>query len=210
MNVKYLNFVKTCYHECNKLDILNMSHLLQIQPQDLPDKWKYQILSFQRIVWTEGFFGELHGRDWITRKEDHPLHFIIVEGNLLISHLEVVWRYLEHNSITYKVMGVTGVLTFPDFRKQGHGKSLILEATKYIENSDADIGMFSCEDKNLEFYKKCGWGNLEHAPITMTGSKDNPHKTDSPNLLFKPLTKKGEDGKKDFENIQLFFEDDTW
>lgn len=187
-----------------------MAEIQIYKPKELPDKWKYQVLSFQRIVWTEGFIGENQYRDWITRPEDHPLHFILVEKNSLISHLEVVWRNLLHNSIEYKVMGVTGVLTFPDFQKQGHGKTLILEATKYINDSDADIGMFSCEDKNLEFYKKCGWLPLEGAPVPLTGDKDDPHESESPNILFKALNEKGEAGKKDFEEIQMFFENDTW
>ncbi len=89
--------------------------------QDVPERFQCQILSFVRIEWPELFSGDLRLRDWTTKPELHPVTFLLEEEGVLISRLEVVWDILHHVGEDYTTYGLSGVFTYPAFRKQGYG-----------------------------------------------------------------------------------------
>lgn len=124
---------------------------------DFPAALKCQVLSFQRIVWWEGFAGELRLRDWIHQKDSHPVHFVIFEQHVLICYAGVVWKHLQHAGEAYKTYGLTGVLTYPAFRRQGYGRRIVDAATAYILRSDADLALFTCNPSRRDFYSASGW-----------------------------------------------------
>ncbi len=180
-----------------------------ICPQsELPAHLKCQILSFLRIEWHDGFVGENRLRDWISHDSDHPVSIMLVENDILISHTEVVWKYLEHVGETYKVYGLSGVLTYPAFRRQGYGTQVVALATESIEKSDADIGIVHTRASLKEFYSKNGWIPMENA-ITFVGSKQNPTVSDE-FMLMRFLTEKGKTGRPSFESVPLYFGTNTW
>ncbi|MCC7353062.1 MAG: hypothetical protein IT330_04830 [Anaerolineae bacterium] len=53
---------------------------------ELPPDLKCRVLSFLRREWPEGFAGKNRLRDWITKEKYHPIHFVLVEDGVLISH----------------------------------------------------------------------------------------------------------------------------
>ena len=173
----------------------------------LPDHFKCQVLSFQRIVWWEGFIGKNRLRNWITKEEMHPVSFLLEEEGILISYVEVVWKYLEHRDEKYKVYGLTGVFTYPAFRKQGYGLQLLKTAKKYIEEkSDADLVMFHSSTRG--FYEKAGFIPMETIE-TLVGDPNNPKKSkDTAFMLF--LSDKGKAAQKDFETQPVYFGEETW
>jgi hypothetical protein len=72
------------------------------ESQDVPERFKCQILSFVRIAWPELFSGDLRLRDWTSKPEMHPLTFLLEEEGVLVSRLEVVWNTLQHAGEAYK------------------------------------------------------------------------------------------------------------
>ncbi len=60
------------------------------ESQELPAKFKCQILSFMRAEWPQDFQGKNRLRKWIKQPEMHPVHFILEEEDILISHVAVV------------------------------------------------------------------------------------------------------------------------
>jgi predicted acetyltransferase len=150
--------------------------------QDLPEKFKCQTLSFMRIEWFEGFQGENRLRDWITRQEMHPVHFILEEDGVLISHLEVVWKILHHAGSEYKAYGLTGVFTYPAFRRQGYGLQLVQLAKDYIQRQgDADIVIFHSAVKG--FYEKAGFEPMK-SMVTLVGDPQNPRKSSETGFML--------------------------
>ncbi len=111
--------------------------------EELPPHLKCQVLSFIRMVWPDGFVGPNRLRSWITGTDQHPVHIMLVEKGLLISQVEVVWKYLEHCGETYKAYGLTGVLTYPSFRGQGHGRAVVDAGTEYLQNSVGKFNSFT-------------------------------------------------------------------
>jgi GNAT superfamily N-acetyltransferase len=159
-------------------------------------------------MWPEGFVGKNRLRDWISTDDNHSISIVLVEQDILISHTEVVWKYLDHAGETYKVYGLSGVLTYPAFRRHGYGKRIVERGTAYINASDADIAMFHCDKSLKEFYARCGWIPMETA-ITYVGSKTNP--TISTELLMmRFLSDHGKKCKQAFETVPFYFGEDTW
>jgi hypothetical protein len=176
---------------------------------DLPEYYQCQVLSFLRIVFPEGFMGENRLRDWITAPRFHPLHFLLVEADLVISHAEVVWKTLEHAGHSYKTYGLTGVFTYPSFQHQGYGLRLIQAATQYILSSDADVAMFHCKPDLEQFYSRADWIPMKNS-VTWIGSQREPVKSQEL-LLMRFISPQGRAARPDFENLPIFFnEDDTW
>ncbi|MCI0643769.1 MAG: GNAT family N-acetyltransferase, partial [Chloroflexi bacterium] len=165
---------------------------------DFPADLKCQTLSFLRVEWPEGFVGENRLRDWITAESEHPLHLVLVEAGLLISHTNVVWKYLEHAGVTYKTYGLTGVFTYPSFRGQGYGSRIVAAGTATIQASDADIAMFHCDHRLRDFYGRQGWEALEQA-TTYIGPRDKPVLVEDEILMMLFLSPKGQQGRPSFE-----------
>jgi hypothetical protein len=106
---------------------------VEFESADLPPVLRYQVLSFLRIVWPEGFTGALRYRDWITNPAYKPHHLLYVAGDLVVSHLEIVHRTVTHEGVTYQAYAPTSVLTFPAFRREGWAGKLVEKASRRIE-----------------------------------------------------------------------------
>ena len=180
-----------------------------ILPSDeIPPHLKCQILSFLRIMWPEGFVGKNRLRDWISSPENHSVSIVLVEHDILISHTEVVWKYLDHAGENYKAYGLSGVFTYPAFRRQGYGKRIVEKGTAYIETSDADIGVFHCDKSLKGFYASSGWIPMETA-VTFVGAKDSPV-ISSELMMMRFLSQHGKKGRPAFERAPLYFGEETW
>ena len=175
---------------------------------EMPAHLKWQILSFLRIEWPNGFTGPNRLRDWISREEDHPVSFTLVERNILISHAEVVWKYLEHAGQTYKVYGLAGVFTYPAFRGQGYGTRVVALATAYIDRNDADVGMLFTQPHLKGFYSRNGWLPMEKT-VVLIGSNQDPVVSDQL-LLMRFVSEKGKKNRTAFETVPVHFGEDTW
>lgn len=97
--------------------------------EELPDLVKYQILSFMRTEWPEGFIGRWRGRRWINWPAFNPVHFVLLDQDFVVAHAESLWRHWQHNDTNYRVYGISGVFVFPDYQGEGYGKQLIQTIT---------------------------------------------------------------------------------
>ncbi len=174
------------------------------EEKNLPESLRWQILSFIRVQWSEGFTGQNQFRDWISR-DLHPVYFIFEHQGLLISCVSVVWKYLEHNGQKFKTYGLSGVFTYPSFRKQGYGSKLVNKAKEYIEKQDGDIVLFT--SMQMGFYEKAGFIPIKNR--LLVGNPKSPRKSPE-NVYMIFLSKKGKTAQKDFEEIPIYFGEDSW
>ncbi len=188
-----------------------MSQEILSFPSDaLPPEFKWQILSFLRVQWPEGFRGRLSVRDRANRNDLHPLQFLLVEQSFVISHAAVVWKYLGHTGQTYKVYGLSNVFTFPDHERQGCGKRIVDAATAYIRRSeDADIAMLWCQPHNRPFYLKCGWTFVEDARTLLT-AEDGTVSQFNATLMMLFLSEKGQQAQPAFWKEPIYFGSGPW
>jgi GNAT superfamily N-acetyltransferase len=132
------------------------------------------------------------------------VHFSLVENGELISRAEVVQVDLEHLGQTYKIYGLCNVLTLPPFRGKGYGKQVVKAATRYILQSDVDLGLLFCEQQLESFYASNGW-KIQNNAVTRIGTSADykPY----PNMRMVLLVSdKGKNACADFENHPMYIQ----
>jgi hypothetical protein len=175
--------------------------------QEVPERFKCQILSFVRIQWPELFSGEQRLRDWTSKPELHPVTFLLEEEGVLISRLEVVWDKLAHAGDTYLTYGVSSVLTYPAFRKQGYVSQLVLSAKTWIEQqAEADLLLF--HSTLTGFYEQAGFERMNRL-VMLVGDPGQPERSpETAFMLF--LSEKGKRSRSRFENASVYVGESTW
>ena len=187
-----------------------MPRLLTYSSQELLPELKCQILSFLRLNWPEGFRGENQLRDWISPAEEHPVHCVLVEQDIIISHTEVKWIYFDHADETYKAYGLSGVFTYPAFRGQGYGTQIVRAGTDLIRQSDADVGMLWCNQRLEGFYAQNGWAPMRAAVTLIVREHGSVSHTAKELLMMLFVSEKGKRGRAAFERDPVHWVDDTW
>ena len=187
-----------------------MDELLTYTSAELPEHLKWQAVSFLRVQYPDGFLNENRLRNWVTSEQDHPIHIVIVERDILISHTNVVWKYLDHDGETYKAYGLTGVFTYPSFRGQGYGSKVVAAGTEYILRSDADIAMLYCDASLMTFYARHGWMHMDNS-VSFIEDKDRTVRVEDEILMMMFVSTKGQRGRTAFEHKPIYFGSDyTW
>lgn len=185
-----------------------MAELVKFADDQLPADLRSQILSLHRAQWPDGYVGELQGRDWIQRSWFHPSHFALVEDGVVISYTGVVWKHLTHADEMYKTYGLSGVVTHPAFRRQGHGRRIVDAATDAIRRTDADIGLFTCAPEHQEFYAASGWLPMA-GTVLFGGPRSAPYPSDERTMMGF-FSEKGKRGRTAFASVPISFDDDLW
>lgn len=110
-------------------------------------------------------FGSLQERVAPTGMEpDLELHdpalgarsFYILAGEQVISYAAVVQKEISHGTGRFQLAGLSCVATDPDWQRQGLGSQVVSAATRYIEASGADLGLFTCAPPLAAFYRQAG------------------------------------------------------
>ncbi len=138
---------------------------------DVPRDIAMQIASAVRYTWPQFFKGT--PPLWETTPyPDSCLHFVLVDGDVLISHAIVSARPLTHRGETFTVYGLSSVICFPTHRGQGFGERVVAGATDYIKQQpDADFALLFCGERVKPLYERTGWTHTPH--ITVTYGPDN-------------------------------------
>jgi GNAT superfamily N-acetyltransferase len=125
---------------------------------ELPRLLEIQILAFMRLTWGDALFRDqdpFRDRLW---DDPDATHFVRAAGDVLVSHAEVLMTS-AHGSEgrTLRVAGVSAVLTYPPFRRQGHASAIMRKVADHIMATDADIGVLFTADELCPFYEPFGW-----------------------------------------------------
>ncbi len=140
---------------------------------DLPRLIEQQVLDFGRIVWFDGFMTEDRFRDRMHEVPDDTTHFVRVAGSILVSHVQVIPLELEGRDHGLRIGGVSSVMTYPEFRTEGHSTALLRRASGHIEASEMDLGMLFCDEENVPFYERLGWHPLARDRVIVQENPDS-------------------------------------
>lgn len=141
--------------------------------RDLPRELEIQVLAFMRIVWDDGFEGEERFRTRLW-EDDRAMHFVRADGDLLVSHAQVVVPLSTGDGGSLRIGGVGGVMTYPQFRGEGHGTAVMRRTTEHILADPAfDLGMLFCAPEAVTFYERFGWSELPAGRVHV-GPPDEP------------------------------------
>jgi GNAT superfamily N-acetyltransferase len=88
----------------------------------------------------------------------------------IVSYAAVIRKTISHGGQTYTLGGLSWVATDPDYRRRGFGSLTVSTATRWMECSDLDIGLFSCDPPLASFYARAGaWPVVEG--VVLIGSR---------------------------------------
>jgi GNAT superfamily N-acetyltransferase len=174
----------------------------------LPSIWQGQIFSFLRLSWPEGFYDYSPSPPGLTHSANHPCHFILADRSCLISHAQVVWKYLKHEGQVFRAYGLAGVFTRPKYRSHGYGHQIVQAATAYICRSEADVALLWCEPALKKFYARSGWLAQEKA-VTLVGPPDAPHRYPLL-LLMLFVSPHGQAHQPAFAAAPIYFGREAW
>jgi GNAT superfamily N-acetyltransferase len=185
-----------------------MPELLICPRHEVPRDFAIQIRSYARIQWPGVF--EQPTQVWdFTPRTDGPVHFILHENELVISHVCVNHRRVEFQGENLNVYGLSTVFTYPAHRKAGHSRRLVRAATDHILNRDADLAMLFCGQPLRHFYTSRGWTAMDTARVYY-GDKQNPKLKDDNLIMMLFVSDAGRRAGKALETQSIYVGPDTW
>jgi GNAT superfamily N-acetyltransferase len=172
---------------------------------ELPLHFYYQAQSFVRIVFVDSEDYDIDG------EIDTPfMHVVLAKGKTLVSYCQVLWRMLELGGSSYKCYGLSGVMTYPAFRRRGFGGQVIEAAASLIrEDPMADVALFWTAHHNVHFYAGHGWEAMPGL-VTTVGDPANPQVYDEEMRMMMFLSERGKAAHRDFECGRVYVGDGTW
>ena len=137
---------------------------------DLPRLLEQQALDFMRVEWSDGFTEEDRFRSRLHEVSEETVHFLRVAGDLLVSHVQVIPIEVHGRDRDLAIGGVSGVLTYPQFRGEGHATALLRAAAEHIDRQGFDLGMLFCGPEMIPFYERLGWRALPEGRVLVGGA----------------------------------------
>lgn len=81
--------------------------------------------------------------------------FICVDGRV-VSYAGVITKTIQHTDQTFTIAGLSSVATDPAHQRQGLAMRTVAAATRHIEQSGVDIGVFTCAPALVPLYAAAG------------------------------------------------------
>ena len=153
-----------------------MTQLRRYAQADCPVAVRGQIIQLLKLAWPATFKEDVP--EWPTEAAElNPISFVLSVSDLVVCHAAVVSKSIVHVGSQYLAFGICAMVTAPKFRRRGFGRLVFEDATKYMEQERADIGVFTCDGALQEFYECNGWSVSTKAPL-IGGTKEKPFRSD--------------------------------
>ena len=184
-----------------------MEELRSYVKGEVPRDVAVQIASYVRMQWP----GLLERRTPLWESTPYPpegVHFVVTDGDVLVSHALAHTRTVEHAGERYVTGALSSVCTYPAWRKLGHGGRVVAAATEHIRASGADIAMLFTGEPRRSFYAALGWEPIDGARI-LYGDPNAPQQEEGLTMMLF-LSDKGRRARSIFEREAIFVGPITW
>ncbi|WP_197084527.1 GNAT family N-acetyltransferase [Saccharothrix sp. ST-888] len=142
----------------------------------LPAELRAQVWALQEQAWPSG-------RADAGRSHDpalDPQSMLLVDGDgRVLAALDLLGKELTHATRTFTARGLSCVVTDRAHRGDGHGRRLVAAARRAVEESGADLGLFTCDRALRGFYESAGW-ELLPGTVLVGGTARDPFPSDRP------------------------------
>ena len=113
-----------------------MPSLTVYEQQNFPSVYNWQTIAFMRCEWPSVFQGDILYLSAPYPPEFEPVHFVMAEGESLLSYASLMKLTIPHSGQVYTVYAFGNMFTFPPYRKQGYGRKILRAATDFIRQSE--------------------------------------------------------------------------
>jgi len=149
--------------------------LLSFPEPATPADLRSQVVRLQDEAWPSTEPPEQVGHDPALR----PLSLLLVDGDTVLSALDILFKELRHAGQRYDAGGLSTVVTRQAVRRQGYGRQLVSAARERMLAMALDLGVFSCDRPQRPFYQSAGWQVLP-GTVLVGGTPDAPFPSDQP------------------------------
>ncbi|EEL22431.1 GNAT family N-acetyltransferase [Bacillus toyonensis] len=127
----------------------NYMNVIQLQEDKFREALRLSEYAFQYKV------NEEQLQQQITRmKESHEIYGIM-EGEDLAAKLHLIPFHIYIGKETFKMGGVAGVATYPEYRRSGYVKELLQHSLQTMKKDGYTVSML--HPFSVSFYRKYGW-----------------------------------------------------
>jgi GNAT superfamily N-acetyltransferase len=149
--------------------------LLSSPESATPADLRAQVLRLQDEAWPSMEEPEQVGHDPALR----PLSMLLVDGDTVLSALDILFQDIEHAGQRYRAGGLSTVVTSQAVRRHGYGRQLVAAARERMLAMALDLGVFTCDRPLRSFYESAGWQVLA-GTVLIGGTRDAPFPSDQP------------------------------
>ncbi|WHY02257.1 GNAT family N-acetyltransferase [Neobacillus sp. DY30] len=105
------------------------------------------------------------------------------ENDNLAAKLHIIPFHIYLNDQEWKMGGVAGVATYPEFRRNGYVKRLIREALETMRKEEQIVSLL--HPFNIGFYRKFGWDIFTENKMILIEKKDLKFLKDQPGSIIR-------------------------
>lgn len=125
--------------------------------EDLTPDERAELRALSAAVYPPAEAAAWPGRHLEWSPAEWQLRVRTTEGRLAAA-MGIVRREAELNGQPVTVGGIGGVMTHPDFRRQGHAGAAVRHAMEFFRDTcAADFGLLVCEPRLIVWYCSLGW-----------------------------------------------------
>ncbi|GHO85898.1 GNAT family N-acetyltransferase [Dictyobacter formicarum] len=182
--------------------------MLQFLQEDCPQTVRAQIIAMMQREWPQAFAGKSDGEiAWPDNLATQPTSFVLLADHTVICHVAVPWKIIQHEGESYKVFGLNEVMTRPAYRHQGLGLRLVKGAADFIEQSEADLSIFTCQPPLVSFYHQGGWEQASHTNL-IGGTREKPFRSNTLGLatMIRFFSPRARQHRSDFTRADVYLE----
>jgi GNAT superfamily N-acetyltransferase len=141
----------------------------RLQENNLPYNLKLEIQKWNQYFFPENIVNDTYP---FGAKQSDPQRYIIKSEDELIAHLLVVTREITYPTGKIKVLYIGEVFVVPDFQGQKIGQQLLAYFDTLAKQSGHDLSVLLCQTNVVDFYKKCGFTELQDVQILLGQNLD--------------------------------------
>ena len=108
-----------------------------------------------------------------------PLAFYLVAESRLVSYAAVLHKQIAHEGETLWIAGLSCVEPDPVYQRRGLGSRVIAAATRYVEHSTIDIGIFTRDPVLQPLHERAGAWNDTPGVVLVGGFYEGALSSDS-------------------------------
>jgi aminoglycoside 2'-N-acetyltransferase I len=144
----------------------------------MPSRFRTQVFGLHRQAWPRSTPAQ--SGDDLRQVHDpalDPISLLLVADGRVLAALDILSKRIEHGGESYAASGLSTVVTDEALRGHGYGRTLVAAAREAIEESGADLGLFTCDRELGAFYESAGWLIVPGA-VLVGGTPDDPFPSD--------------------------------
>ncbi|MGU5680086.1 GNAT family N-acetyltransferase [Aeromonas allosaccharophila] len=146
----------------DKIDFLEWVHMNPKQQRD--------VVSLLDRVWPSLHLSDAANVASLHNPSLKPQSLRLLRGDEPVAYVAVLSQTVEVAGQSYLAQGLSCVACEPELQGLGLGSRVVAEATAWMKNSGADIGIFTCDPELVPFYSRFGWAEVPR--LLLYGSLD--------------------------------------